>query len=77
MPLKFDDFTQLFEGKGSPAGKFNPTIFVYSEWAVRQILLEFEKKLIQNLQPTIMFECCRHCKEEFGHSDNCIGCDGI
>ena len=53
MPLKFDDFIKLFEGKGSPAGKFNPTVIVYSDMAVRHILLEFEKKLTQNLQPAV------------------------
>lgn len=66
MPLNFDDFTKLFEGKGSSAGKFNPTLFVYSEMAVRHILLEFEKKLTQNLQPSAEADAKCICNRDTG-----------
>ena len=72
MPLKFDDFTKLFEGKGSPAGKFNPKTFVYSDMAVRHILLEFEKKLIQNLQPAVEADAESRCLcPHYYNSDYC------
>ena len=49
MSLKFEDFSELFKG-GLPAGNYKDTKIVYTEAAVRNILINFERKLTESLQ---------------------------
>jgi len=62
MSLTYDDFSELLTG-GQPAGNFNPDVMVYSDMAVRCIMIILTNKIAP--QPNIEADGKKDCDPGF------------